>query len=115
MDPSHLDAVATNADLLAAFPEASKGEVKSLWRGPKSRLLGAILPVGSCHTRVFGYHILGLGFYRWVPPKEVFGMSLQVLLKKGFRDLGKGCLSIPEMKLVTVESCVLCPCSFSEA
>ncbi|CAE7337266.1 unnamed protein product [Symbiodinium natans] len=33
VDPSHLDAIATNADLKSIFPEASSGQVRSIWRG----------------------------------------------------------------------------------
>jgi len=34
VDPSHLDAIATNPSLKSVFPEASSGQVRSIWRGP---------------------------------------------------------------------------------
>lgn len=34
VDPSHLEAIATNEDLKSVFPEASSGQVRSIWRGP---------------------------------------------------------------------------------
>ena len=34
VDPSHQEAIATNESLKATFPEASVGQVRSMWRGP---------------------------------------------------------------------------------
>ncbi|CAJ1378874.1 unnamed protein product [Effrenium voratum] len=34
VDPSHQEAIKTDADLKSAFPEMSEGDVKSIWRGP---------------------------------------------------------------------------------
>lgn len=34
VDPSHLDAISSNPLLRSVFPEASEGQVKSIWRGP---------------------------------------------------------------------------------
>ena len=55
VDPSHQDAIATDPKLKSVFPEASVGDVKSIWRGPTGFWLEV---VGEPEMTRYGAHFL---------------------------------------------------------
>lgn len=55
VDPSHLDAISSNPFLRSVFPEASEGQVKSIWRGPKGFWLEVS---GEPEATRYGAHFL---------------------------------------------------------
>ena len=55
VDPSHLEAIKSDANLKSAFPEMSAGQVKSIWRGPTGFWLEVVAEPGR--TR-YGAHFL---------------------------------------------------------
>ena len=65
VDPSHQEAIATDPKLKSAFPEASVGDVKSIWRGPTGFWLEV---VGEPERTRYGAHFLQ--DYDAPPPAE---------------------------------------------